>query len=121
MYVYWQQPYWWAVCGPPDGPPRQVCFRTDHQNLWDGSWLGVQRFGFKAERHLQRPGLDQRGNHHVPDERRATTRLGGLLSQNQIPPRMTVLAIAGGVLRAFRIRHFVIAISIEGAFHGLYS
>ena len=50
MYVYWQQPYWWAVCGPPDGPPRQVCFRTDHQNLWDGSWIQWECNGLASKR-----------------------------------------------------------------------
>ena len=50
MYVYWQQPYWWAVCGPPDGPPRQVCFRTDHQNLWDGSWIRWECNGLASRR-----------------------------------------------------------------------
>ena len=50
MYVYWEQPYWWAVCGPRDGPPRQICFRTDHQDLWDGSWIRSPGMGARMER-----------------------------------------------------------------------
>ena len=41
MHLFWDDTarQWVASCGPPLGPPRQLCFRTQHPNIFDGSWI----------------------------------------------------------------------------------